>query len=119
LKVMLAAIIVLALAIFLWAVVLYFTRRPEARPGRKEPWLENLEQLMKMPGGNVVPSHLAGMAHAVASSLEKLSEKIERSTESTERLGRVNLVLVWVIAVATVAYAVAAWLQLGSAIPAK
>jgi len=118
-KVMLAAVILLALAILLWAVVLYFTRRPEVRPGRKEPWLEKLEELVKMPGGNVVPSHLAGMAHAVASSLEKLSEKIERSTESTERLGRVNLVLVWVIAVATVAYALAAWLQLSSAVSPK
>lgn len=118
-KVMLAAVIVLAVAILLWAVVLYFAGRPKVRPVRKELWLEDLEKLMKLDGGNIVPSHLAGAAHAIASSLEKLSEKIERGSESTDRLGRINLVLVWVIAAATFAYAVAAWLQLGSTISAK
>jgi hypothetical protein len=118
-KVMLAAVIVLAVAILLWAVVLYFARRPEVTCVPKERWLEDLERLMKLNGGTIVPSHLAGAAHAIASSLEKLSEKIEKLSESTERLGKINLVLVWVIAVATVAYTVAAWLQVARMPPAK
>lgn len=109
-KALLLAGIVLALAILLWAIVLYFKNRPRPKPVAKEPWLESLEALMKMQGGNVAPSHLAGMAHAVASSLEKLSERIAESAESTERLGKINLLLVCVIAVATVAYTVATWL---------
>ena len=119
LKVMLAAVVVLALAVLLFAVVLYFARRPRARPVRKEVWLEKLEELMKLDGGNLVPSHVAGAAHAIASSLEKLSERVERATESTERLGRVNLVFVWVIAVATLAYAIATWLQISSVVSSK
>ena len=118
-KVVLVVVIVLAMAILLRAVVLYFEKRPEVMCVPKERWLEDLEKLMKLNGGNIVPSHLAGAAHAIASSLEKLSEKIEKSSESTERLGRINLVLVWVIAVTTVAYTVAAWLQVGRMPPAK
>lgn len=110
-KAILAFVIVLAVAIFLWAAVVYITSLPRPRRVTKEPWIESMEQLMNMQGGSVVPSHLAGMTHAIANSLEKLSDKIERSTESTERLGKVNLLLVCVIAVATLAYAIATWLQ--------
>lgn len=109
-KILLLVVSLLALAVLGWAVVLYFNR-PRAKPKDKELWLDGLEQLMKMQGGSVVPAHLAGMAHAVASSLERLSERVEESSESTERLGKSNLLLVCVIAVATVAYTVAAWLM--------
>jgi len=111
LKGFLAAVIVTAVAILLWAIALYSTNRPKPKPGGKEPWLESLEELMKMQGGNVAPSHLAGMAHAVASSLEKLSDRTRQAAESTERLGKANLLLVCIIAVATLAYTVATWLM--------
>ena len=110
-KGLLVAVILLAVAILLWAIVLYFTNRPKAKPGVKEPWLESLERLMQLQGGSVQPAHLAGMAHAVASSLEKLSDRTRESAESTERLGKINLLLVCVIGVGTVAYTVATWLM--------
>ncbi len=118
-KLILALVIVLALAILLWAVVLYFRNWHDVRQADQTPWLDDLTQLKNLQGGPVQPSHLAGMAYAVARSLEKLPEKIERSNVSAERLGRINLVLTWTIAVATMSYAVAAWLQLDGVLRAR
>ncbi len=108
----LGAVLILAFGVFVWAMALLFAQRDKKEDSPQEPWEEPIQKLMSLQGGSIQPSHLAGMTNAIASAVTSLSRKLEASNQSTERLARVNLLLVCIIAVGTVAYTIAAWLQI-------
>jgi hypothetical protein len=96
-------IALVAVGIAVWAVRLLFSK-PEQRklPSQREPWEESLEVTMKSKG---TPETyvIANATHTIALCLANLTAEVEKFSASTERLGKVNLLLVFVVAVATIA----------------
>jgi hypothetical protein len=96
-----------AAGIAVWAMAMLFGKTPAPGPRPKEPWEEPLEATLKARAAT--ESYVIGSAtHTIALCLASLTRKIEEFSASNERLSKINLLLVCVIAVATVVYAVAA-----------
>jgi hypothetical protein len=105
-RMLLGVLAISAAGIAVWAVAMVFGRAvpPATRP--KEAWEESLEATMKSRG---TPETyvMANATHTMALCLAYLTRRIEEFSASNERLSRINLLIVCVIAVATVVYAVA------------
>ncbi len=109
-KALLLASLIAATAAAVWAVVALFRGATRKAP-EEQPWEKSLDALMQAKG-QPRPTVTVLATHTIALSLANLSRQMEKFNESTERVGKSNLILGVIIALATVAYAVASWLQL-------
>jgi hypothetical protein len=105
---LLAALAICAGGIAVWALTMLFgkTKLAPREQVHKEPWEESLEIVMKS-GGVTETYAIRNAAHTMAMCLANLTRRIEEFSASNERLSKINLLVVCVIAVATVVYAVA------------
>lgn len=111
-KVVLLLLPIVSGGLALWAIGMLFLKKKLLRgPPEKEPWENSLDQLMFLSDKSPEPHVIACATHAIALCLKALSRRIEDFNRSTETLGKINLLLAAIIAVATIAYALAAWLQ--------
>jgi len=106
---LLVGLAISAAGIAAWATAMLFGKAKAPAPGGpryREPWEESLDATMKSRGTS--ESYvICNATHTMALCLASLTRKIEDSSAANERLSKINLLLVCVIAVATVVYAVA------------
>jgi hypothetical protein len=104
---LLVGLAIIAAGIAAWAIAMLFGRALiPAGPATKQPWEESLERTMKS-SGTPETYVICNATHTMALCLASLTRAIEKFSASNERLSRINLLIVSVIAVATVVYAVA------------
>jgi len=105
---LLVGLIIVAAGIAVWAIAILFgkAKLPARGASHREPWEESLETLMKSGGASEAYT-IRNSTHTIALCFASLTRKIEEFSASNERLSKINLLLVCVIAVATVVYAVA------------
>ena len=114
-----AALLALAaVAVLMFGVVLGILSAPLLKkapaprgPRIQEPWEKALDDFVRASHGVNDPAVTRGMTYHITTSMRKLAEEVRDFNESTTRLGRVNLTLAFVLAVATVVYAVVVLFQ--------
>ncbi|MGD0457786.1 MAG: hypothetical protein ABSC21_08580 [Terriglobia bacterium] len=107
-----------AVAVLMFGIVLGILSAPILKKGttpqgphKQEPWERALDDFMRASHGVNDPAVTRGMTYHITTSVRRLAAEVRDFNESTTRLGRVNLTLAFVLAVATVVYTVVFLLQ--------
>ena len=103
-RISLLALVALALAVVIVAVVSFFLKKVKADSSLGDKLQKALRTVETGTGVNVETATMYS-GEFVGLSVQLLSEQVRQFNDSTERLGKVNLLLTCAIALATIAYA--------------
>ena len=103
-QISLLALIVLALTVVIVAVVSFFWKKAKA-DGSLEEKIKKAFQTVEAGGGVNVGTATLDVGNFIGLAVQLLSQEVKQFNDSTERLGKINLLLTCAIALATIAYA--------------